>query len=199
MVCPHSPDGGRAVPDVFVEEGVLAKDFVHHDLDVVPHMPVQVHVDRAGVGQQLAHQNQARRDHGKVGGRAIAPVVREGQLLDDRGAVFLFHAGQGGLGAVVGFAVKRRVGVDQVNLATQAGGLLVACEQRCHGQQVVAMDEAVHPLRAGWARGCAGAFAIRPHHFARLEANALAGVQAFQDALRLPASLGDDVRKLFDE
>ncbi|MBL0355327.1 MAG: hypothetical protein IPP03_22910 [Dechloromonas sp.] len=60
----------------------------------MPDMPVEgCNVDRPGIVQQLAHQNQP----GVIiadGGRAISPGVGIGKLFDDVGFLFQFNKGK---------------------------------------------------------------------------------------------------------
>ena len=73
--------------------------------------------------------------------------------------------------------------------------MLIARQQRGHGQQVVAVDQAVHPARIlPVARLCGGVLGLAgllrhpvlrchvlggQHHLARLQAHALSGFQTF--------------------
>ena len=79
-------------PDDLVDEALFPEDLIHHDLHVVPHMPIQMHINGARIRQQLPHQDQARRDHGEVRRGAIAPGIGIRKLLNHRGLLLQFQA-----------------------------------------------------------------------------------------------------------
>ena len=135
-----------------------------------------------------------------------------------------FDAGQHDLGAVVGFAVKRRVDVDQVNLAAQAGRLFVTRQERRHRQQVVAVNQAIRPrcvvsrLALHYRRVVTsadffempGALVLRDpvggggilgrqHPFAGLQPDAVTAFQTFENTLGFLFPLGNDFRELFQQ
>ena len=79
-------------PYQLVDKLVFPKYFIQHQLHVVPHMPIQMHIDGARIRQQLPHQDQARRDHGEVRRRAIAPRIGICKLLNHRGPLLQLQA-----------------------------------------------------------------------------------------------------------
>ncbi len=64
-------------------------------------------------------------------------------MLKNRRLLINRRAGELDLRPVVSFGVERWIDVDQINLASQAGSILVPRQERSHCQQVVTVDEAV--------------------------------------------------------
>ena len=81
-----------SLPNYLVRKVFTSEDFVKYSFYVVPHMPIQMHIDGAGIRQQLPHQDQARRDHGEVRRGAIAPGIGVRKLLNHRGLLLQFQA-----------------------------------------------------------------------------------------------------------
>ena len=112
----------------------------------MPDVPIQMHVNRTGIGQQFAHQNQTRGNHRQIRGGAVAPGVGVGELLDDGGFLFEGDAGQEYFGAVVGFGIEGRINVDQVDFPSQAGRVFIARQKRRHRQKIIAVNQAIRRI-----------------------------------------------------
>ena len=111
------------------------------------YMPINMDINAASLGKQFAHQHEARIHVFEVTHRAFLPKVGIAELLNHRGALHHLTARQGDFCAIVGFAVERRVDVNQVDGTAQRRRSVgrVALQQGLHGEHVVAIDEAVVP------------------------------------------------------
>ena len=137
----------RIAPHNFIHKILLPEHLIHDSLDIVSHVPIDVHVYASSLGQQFAHQHQPWVEHFQVGDSAVSPSVGVGKLLDDGRTLLQIHARQADFGAIVRLAVKRRVYINQVHLAPQRRQprRLVSRQHGLHGEQVVAVDETVDP------------------------------------------------------
>jgi len=138
----------KICPNNLIPEILFPKHLIHQHLHIMPDVPVEVYIDRTLFAQEFPHQYKARIDHLQIADSAVLPCVGISELLKHRGLLFNRRAGQGDLRPIIRLAVKRRVYINQVNLAAHGrqAGFRVASKQRLHHQQVVPIDKPVVPF-----------------------------------------------------
>lgn len=82
----------RTNPNNFISKVLITKYFVQYNFGVVAHVPVEVDVDGAIFGQQVAEEQGRFVEPLQIGIEAPTPSVAVGLLLDHAG---LFHKAAG--------------------------------------------------------------------------------------------------------
>ena len=171
-----------------------------------------MHIDASSIRKHLSHQYKPWVYHLQVRDCPLFPSICIGELLDDSRLLLNVCAWQGNLCAVVCLGVERRVNVYEVHFAAKGREACpgIACKEGLHSQEVVAIDEAVHPAVAaachvegiGYLRRVApeqSAYVLTwQHQFVGLKPNLCATTEPLQYLCGFPSALAYDARQLFD-
>ena len=128
------------VPDDRIAKAGSRKHFVQQHSELSTHMPVAVNIDASRGSEQIAHEAQPVRHHGKIRIEALTPSVSVRFLLHDgRLLVVQTILPDGSEEGKVRSGGERGVDVDQVDSTGKS------FQEGTHDQAVVAPDQFVLP------------------------------------------------------
>ena len=105
------------MPHNFIHKVIFPKNLIQQYLDIMPHMPVDVDIDRPFFAEEFTHQHQTRIDHFEITHRPVFPCIGVGELLDDGRFLIEIDVWEGDFGAIVRFAIEWWIDVDQIDFS----------------------------------------------------------------------------------